>query len=206
MPVSWNEGDVLTAQGKKAEARTAQVGARINGRQTIRPAANCCNRSSTAWVRPPDVTPPRRPVHAAGLLLSGCATISGRAGCNQSVRQFGPKMAVLAADQTDGGCPHGGSVGIAKAGDYPLPWRWSAIRLCRGAKGTLSRIEDGKTIWKIDAGQALSAGVGANAANWSSLVRQGVILAFSATMARLWKAGCRAKCWLPRLWVMTVLR
>ena len=32
----------------------------------------------------------------------------------------------------------------------------------KGAKGTLSRIEDGKTIWKIDVGQALSAGVGAN--------------------------------------------
>ena len=57
-----------------------------------------------------------------------------------------------------------GTLTLAGNGDYTFtPAVVGDAVYAASAKGTLSRIEDGKTVWKIDVGQALSAGVGASA-------------------------------------------
>ena len=82
------------------------------------------------------------------------------------------------------------SASISKAGDYSFtPAVVDNAVYVAGANGTVSKIEDGKTVWKIDAGQALSAGVGANARLVVVATPKGEVLAFSAEDGKaLWKA------------------
>jgi outer membrane protein assembly factor BamB len=81
------------------------------------------------------------------------------------------------------------SVGVAKAGDYTFtPAVVGDVVYAASAKGTLSRIEDGKT-----SGRSMSARlcrpVSVPTPSWSSLVRQRAMLAFSADDGKaLWKA------------------
>jgi len=127
---------------------------------------------------------------AAGLLLSGCATISDGLDAINPFASSGPKMAPLQSIKPTADVRTAWSVGIAKAGDYTFtPAVVGDAVYAASAKGTLSRIEDGKTIWKIDVGQALSAGVGANGKLVVVGTAKGDVLAFSADDGKaLWKA------------------
>ena len=127
---------------------------------------------------------------AAGLLLSGCATISDGLDAINPFASSGPKMAPLPAIKPTADVRNAWTASIAKAGDYTFtPAVVGNAVYAASAKGTISRIEDGKTIWKIDAGQPLSAGVGANAKLLVVGTPKGEVLAFSADDGKaLWKA------------------
>ncbi|MBL8427409.1 MAG: outer membrane protein assembly factor BamB [Dechloromonas sp.] len=130
------------------------------------------------------------PLAAASLLLSGCATISDGLDAINPFSSSGPKMTPLQPIKPTADVRMAWSVGIAKAGDYTFtPAVVGDAVYAASAKGTLSRIEDGKTIWKIDVGQALSAGVGANGKLVVVGTAKGDVLAFSADDGKaLWKA------------------
>jgi hypothetical protein len=92
------KGDVLSAQGKNAEARAAYKAALDKMTDKGRPGANCCSRSSTALARLPDVSPVASPAAAAGLLLAGCATVSDTLDSINPFASSGPKMARFTSD------------------------------------------------------------------------------------------------------------
>ncbi|MCG2578244.1 outer membrane protein assembly factor BamB [Dechloromonas sp. XY25] len=127
---------------------------------------------------------------AAGLLTAGCATISDGLDAINPFSSSAPKMPVLAPLKPTADVRAAWSASIGKAGDYAFtPAVVEGAVYAASAKGTVSRIEDGKTIWKIDAGQPLSAGVGANRKLVVVGTPKGEVLAFSADDGKaLWKA------------------
>ncbi len=127
---------------------------------------------------------------SAGLLLSGCATISDGLDAINPFASSGPKMAPLPAIKPTADVRNAWTASVAKAGDYTFtPAVVGNAVYAAGTKGTVSRIEDGKTVWKIDAGQPLSAGVGANAKLVVVGTPKGEVLAYSADDGKvLWKA------------------
>lgn len=127
---------------------------------------------------------------ATGLLLGGCATISDGLDAINPFSSSGPKMAPLPPLKPTADVRTAWSASIPKAGDYSFtPAVVDNVVYAAGAKGTLSRIEDGKVVWKIDAGQPLSAGVGANHKLVAVATPKGEVLAFAADDGKpLWKA------------------
>src|SRR5574343_629142 len=126
----------------------------------------------------------------AVLLLGGCATISDGLDAINPFSSSTPKMAPLPPLKTTADVRTAWSAGVAKAGDYTFtPAVVGNAVYAAGAKGTLRLIEDGKTIWKIDAGQPLSAGVGANGKLVVVGTPKGEVLAFAAEDGKLlWRA------------------
>ncbi|MBS1141781.1 MAG: Pyrrolo-quinoline quinone [Proteobacteria bacterium] len=127
---------------------------------------------------------------AAGLLLSGCATISDGLDAINPFASSAPKMAPLPPLVATADVRTLWSTSVSKAGNYSFtPAVVDNTVYVAGANGMVSKIEDGKTIWKIDAGQPLSAGVGANARLVVVATPKGEVLAFSAEDGKvLWKA------------------
>jgi outer membrane protein assembly factor BamB len=127
---------------------------------------------------------------AAGLFLGGCATISDGLDAINPFASSAPKMSPLAAIKPTADVRTLWSANVGKAGDYVFtPAVVEGAVYVASAKGTISRIEDGKTVWKIDAGQPLSAGVGANGRLIVVGTPKGEVLAFAADDGKaLWKA------------------
>jgi outer membrane protein assembly factor BamB len=127
---------------------------------------------------------------AAGLLMGGCATISDGLDAINPFSSSAPKMPALLPLKPTADVRAAWSANIGKAGDYAFtPAVVGGAVYAASAKGTISRIEDGKAVWKIDAGQALSAGVGANGKLVVVGTPKGEVLAFSADDGKaLWKA------------------
>lgn len=127
---------------------------------------------------------------AAGLLTGGCATISDGLDAINPFSSSAPKMPALSPLKPTADVRAAWSANVGKAGDYDFtPAVVDGVVYAASAKGTLSRIADGKTIWKIDAGQPLSAGVGANGKLVVVGTPKGEVLAFSADDGKaLWKA------------------
>lgn len=127
---------------------------------------------------------------AAGLLLSGCATISDGLDAINPFASSGPKMAPLPPLNATAEVRTVWSASVSKAGNYAFtPAVVGNVVYVAAANGTVSRIEDGKVVWKIDAGQPLSAGVGANGRLVVVATPKGEVLAFSAEDGKaLWKA------------------
>jgi len=127
---------------------------------------------------------------AAGLLMSGCATISDGLDAINPFASSGPKMAPLPPLNATAEVRTVWSASVSKAGDYAFtPAVVDNVVYAAAANGTVSRIEDGKAIWKINVGQPLSAGVGANARLVVVATPKGEVLAFSAEDGKaLWKA------------------
>jgi len=130
------------------------------------------------------------PFAAASLLLGGCATISDGLDAINPFSGSAPKLQPLAAIKPTADIRPLWSASIGKAGDYVFkPAVVGDAVYVASAKGTISRIDDGKTVWKIDAGQALSAGVGANGKLVVVGTPKGEVLAFSADDGKAaWKA------------------
>lgn len=127
---------------------------------------------------------------AAGLLTAGCATISESIDSINPFVSSGPKMAVLAPISNSVGVRTQWSVGVGKAAGYVFtPAVVGNAIYVASADGTVNKLEDGKTVWKIKAGQPLSAGVGANGRMVVVGTPKGEVLAYSAEDGRpLWQA------------------
>ena len=127
---------------------------------------------------------------AAGFLLSGCATISDSLDSINPFTSAGPKMAPLKPIVPTAEIRTQWSFSAGKAGDYTFsPAVVGNVVYVASQDGTVNRLEDGKSIWKINAGQKLSAGVGANGRLVVVGTPKGDVLAFSADDGKpVWQA------------------
>ncbi|KXB32108.1 outer membrane protein assembly factor BamB [Dechloromonas denitrificans] len=127
---------------------------------------------------------------AAGLLTAGCATISDSIDSINPFVSAGPKMAVLAPITNSTDVRTQWSVGVGKAAGYVFtPAVVGNAIYVASADGTVNKLEGGKTVWKIKAGQSLSAGVGANGRMVVVGTPKGEVLAYSAEDGQpLWQA------------------
>lgn len=124
------------------------------------------------------------------LLLSGCGTISGALDSINPFSGSGQKGTPLAAIKNEAGVRLAWSASIGKAAGYVFsPAVVDGAVFVAAADGSLARLEDGKTVWKIKVGQSLSAGVGAGAGIVVVGTPKGEVLAFSAVDGKpLWQA------------------
>ena len=122
----------------------------------------------------------------AGFFLGGCSTLDSINPFSSSA----PKVPPLAALTPTADVKVVWSASSGKAADYTfIPAVVGNVVYVAAADGTVSRIEDGKLVWKINAGQPLSAGVGANGRLAVVGTAKGDILAFSSEDGKaLWKA------------------
>lgn len=127
---------------------------------------------------------------AAGLLLGGCATVSDALDSVNPFTGSAPKMAALKPIATTADVRPLWSADTGKAGDYTFtPAVVGNAVYVAGSDGTVNKLEDGKSVWKIKAGQPLSAGVGANGRLVVVGTAKGDVLAFSAEDGKpLWQA------------------
>lgn len=127
---------------------------------------------------------------AVGVLLGGCATVSETIDSINPFASAGPKMAPLGPLTVTADVRTAWSANVGKAGDYTFtPAVVGGAIYVASRSGTLSKLEDGKLVWKIEAGQPLSAGVGANSRLLAVGTSKGEILAFSADDGKaLWQA------------------
>ena len=127
---------------------------------------------------------------AAGLLLTGCTTLSDAMTSINPFASTGPKMAALPPLTATADVRVLWSANAGKAEDYAFtPAVVSNFIYVAGRDGALSKLEDGKVLWKINAGQLLSAGVGANDRLVVVGTSKGEVLAFSAEDGKpLWQA------------------
>ena len=127
---------------------------------------------------------------AAGLVLGGCSTVSKTVDAMNPFASTGPKMTPLQPLTGSADVRTLWSTGIGKSGDYVfVPAVVDGAVYVAGRDGTLSKLADGKTVWKISAGQTLSGGVGASERLVVVGTPKGEVLAYSADDGRpLWQA------------------
>lgn len=122
------------------------------------------------------------------LLLAGCSTIESMNPFSGS--SSGPKMAELQPIKGSAEARVVWRDSVGKGEDYVfVPAVVGSSVYAAGKDGNLVRFNDGKQAWRINAGQALSAGVGASASMVVVGSPKGDVLAFSAEDGKpLWKA------------------
>ncbi|MGE5470793.1 MAG: outer membrane protein assembly factor BamB [Bacteroidota bacterium] len=127
---------------------------------------------------------------ASCLLLAGCSTISDGLDAINPFTSVGPKMAPLAPVKNTVDVRVLWTASVGKAGSYSFtPAVVDKAVYVADQEGSIVKLEDGKTVWKIKAGQALSAGVGANSRLVLVGTPKGDVLAFSAADGKpLWQA------------------
>ena len=88
---------------------------------------------------------------------------------------------------------------LGKSGDYAFTPAVSGSSVyAAGSNGTVMRIDEGKTVWKIEAGQRLSAGVGTDGRLVAVGSPEGDLLVFSAADGKLaWKAKATSEILAP---------
>ena len=132
---------------------------------------------------------------SAALALAGCSTI-------ESINPFasnGPKMAVLQPINTSAEARVIWRESVGKSGLYAFaPAVVGASVYAASNNGTVMRVDDGQQVWKINAGQPLSGGVGADAKMVVVGSPKGDLLAFSsADGTLLWKARATSEILSP---------
>jgi outer membrane protein assembly factor BamB len=122
------------------------------------------------------------------LVLAGCSTI-------ESMNPFsgsgsGPKMAELQPIKATAEARVVWRESVGKSEDYALVPAVVGNSVYAASKdGNLVRLDEGKQVWRISAGQALSGGVGADSSMVVVGSPKGDLLAFSAEDGKpLWKA------------------
>ena len=127
---------------------------------------------------------------AAGLLLNGCATVSDAVDAINPFASTAPKMAPLDKLTATADVRNQWSASIGKAADYTFtPAVVGDVVYVAGHNGKVSKLVDGKVAWTIDAGQPLSAGVGANGNIVVVGTPKGEVLAFTTEDGKAkWKA------------------
>ncbi len=119
--------------------------------------------------------------------LSGCSFFEA---INPFSSSSGPKMAELQPIKATGTARVVWRQSVGKADLYAFtPAVVGSTVYAAGSDGSLMRIDDGQTVWKINAGQTLSGGVGADERLVVVGTRKGEVLAFAAADgAPAWKA------------------
>lgn len=123
------------------------------------------------------------------LMLGGCATISDAIDTINPFSSSTPKMAPLLPLTATAEVHSVWSVNVGKAGDYTFtPSVVGSSVYVASKDGTVTKLEDGKLVWKVSAGQSLSAGVGANGRLVVVATSKGDVLAFSTEDGKsLWQ-------------------
>jgi len=123
-------------------------------------------------------------------LLSGCSTVSDSLNAINPLASSGPKMAELKPIAGGDGARALWSATVGKAGNYSFaPAVVGQTVYVAARDGVVYKLEDGKTVWKIEVGQPISAGVGANARLLAVATPKGEVLAFSTDTGKpLWQA------------------
>jgi len=126
----------------------------------------------------------------AGLLLGGCTTVSNALDAMNPFAAAKPKMAPLLPLTAAAEVKTTWTASAGKSGDYSfVPAVAGENVYVASHNGALSKLANGKTVWKINAGQPLSAGVGANDRMVVVGTPKGGVLAFSAEDGKaLWQA------------------
>lgn len=129
------------------------------------------------------------------MLLAGCSTI-------QSMNPFaskGPKMAELQPITASAEARVSWRESVGKSDLYAFtPAVVGSSVYAASNNGTVMRVDDGATVWKINAGQPLSGGVGADAKMVVVGSPKGDLLAFSsADGTLLWKAKATSEILSP---------
>ena len=128
---------------------------------------------------------------AVGLLLGGCSSLNKTFDALNPFSPSGPKLSPLpelaSADQA---ATSVWSLAVGKAGRAVFsPAVVGSTVFVADQKGGVYRIEDGRIAWKIDAGQPLSAGVGADDSTVVVGTAKGQVLAYAAETGKpLWQA------------------
>jgi outer membrane protein assembly factor BamB len=127
---------------------------------------------------------------AAGLVLGGCSTVSDTMGKLNPFSSSGPKLAKLTDFKPSADVRSLWSASTGKAGDYTfVPAVVGNAVFVAGRDGSISRIEGGRTVWRISTDHTLSAGVGANDKLVAVGTPKGDVLAFAAADGKpLWQA------------------
>ena len=130
---------------------------------------------------------------AAGLAmagLSGCSTISNTLDAMNPFASSGPKMSPLPEIKEAGSSRSLWSQSVGSADGYVFsPAEAGGAVFAADRKGQLYRFEEGKLSWKINVGQPLSAGVGADRQIVVVGTAKGDVLAFAADSGKaLWQA------------------
>ena len=129
------------------------------------------------------------------VLLAGCSTLD-------AINPFsgkGPKMAELKPFKASAEARVLWRESVGKAETYAFtPAVSGSSVFAAGGDGSLMRIDDGKVVWKVNAGQSLSGGVGSDGALVAVGSPKGDLLVFSATDGKLaWKAKATSEILAP---------
>ncbi len=136
----------------------------------------------------------RRHLLSIGLLtsalLGGCSTVSSTLDAINPFSGSSKKMAALPTLTATSEARTLWSENVGKSANYLFkPAVVGGVVYVADQKGMLYRIEGGKVIWKVDAGQKLSSGVGANGQLLAVGTAKGAVLAFAADTGKpLWQA------------------
>jgi outer membrane protein assembly factor BamB len=133
------------------------------------------------------------------LVLPACSTMSDALDTINPFSSSAPKMSPLKPITASAATRLLWSASVGKAGDYTFtPAIVGNVVYAAGQDGAVNKFEDGKLIWKINAGQPLSAGVGANARLVAVGTPKGEVLTFSATDGKpLWQARVSSEVLAP---------
>lgn len=123
---------------------------------------------------------PLLPALLASLAVTACSTMSDAMDAVNPFARSGPKMAELKPISSTLETKTLWSSSVGKAGDYTfVPAIVGNAVYVAARDGTISKLEDGKTVWKINAGQPLSGGVGASARLLAVGTDKGEVLTFA---------------------------
>ncbi|MEI7613481.1 MAG: outer membrane protein assembly factor BamB [Betaproteobacteria bacterium] len=130
------------------------------------------------------------------LLLSGCSTLES---LNPFASSSGPKMAELLPLKASAETRVVWRESVGKSDVYAFsPAVDGSTVYAASYDGRLIRIDDGKQVWKINVGQTLSGGVGADSTMVVVGSPRGDVLAFSAADgALLWKSRATSEILSP---------
>ena len=130
------------------------------------------------------------------LVLAGCSTIESM---NPFASSSGPKMAELQPITPSAQARVVWRESVGKSDLYAFtPAVVGSSVYAASANGTVMRLDDGVQAWKINAGQALSGGVGADAKRVVVGSPKGDLLAFSSTDGTLlWKVKASSEILSP---------
>ena len=121
------------------------------------------------------------------LILAGCSTIDKLNPF--SAAPSTPKMAELAPIQATAVLNIRWQSNVGGAGDFTLTPASVGNSVYAAARdGSIARFDDGKTVWKISAGQVISGGVGSDGKQVVVGTPKGEVLAFDAANGKeLWR-------------------
>ncbi len=134
-----------------------------------------------------------------GLMVGGCATVSDAVDAINPFSSSGPKLAPLPVLSGNTDVRTQWSFDLGKAGIYTFNPAVSGDDVyAAGQDGVVAKISAGKQVWKINAGQPLSAGVGLGRDLLVVGTPKGDVLAFSTEDGKaLWRARVSSELLAP---------